>query len=35
LANKDVVFSVEVKEVKTKQLPEIDDEFAKQFGAEM
>jgi trigger factor len=34
LANKDVVFSVEVKEVKTKQLPEIDDEFAKQFGAE-
>ncbi len=34
LAGKDVVFSVEVKEVKTKQLPEIDDEFAKQFGAE-
>jgi trigger factor len=34
LATKDVVFSVEVKEVKTKELPEIDDAFAKQFGAE-
>lgn len=34
LAGKEATFSVEVKEVKVKQLPEIDDEFAKQFGAE-
>ncbi|MDB4626214.1 trigger factor [bacterium] len=34
LASKDVTFSVEIKEIKTKQSPEIDDAFAKEFGAE-
>jgi trigger factor len=34
LANKEATFSVEIKDVKVKQLPEVDDEFAQQFGAE-
>jgi trigger factor len=29
---KDGVFQVTVKEIKSKELPELDDEFAKQFG---
>jgi trigger factor len=31
-AGKDGVFQVTVKEIKSKELPELDDEFAKQFG---
>lgn len=34
LAGKDVVFELTVKEVKAKQLPELDDEFAKGYGDE-
>src|SRR5918999_1336296 len=32
LAGKDAVFAVEVKEVKEKRLPELDDDFAEQAG---
>lgn len=32
LAGKDVVFKVVLKEIKIKELPEIDDEFAKSIG---
>jgi trigger factor len=32
LAGKDVVFDVKLKEIKAKELPQLDDEFAKQFG---
>lgn len=32
LAGEDVVFDVEVKEIKEKQLPELDDEFAKEVS---
>jgi len=34
LASKELSFDVTIKEVKVKQLPEITDEFAKQYGAE-
>lgn len=34
LAGKDVVFEIKVKEVKESQLPELNDEFFKQFGVE-
>lgn len=34
LAGADVVFETTVKEVREKQLPELDDEFAKKTGAE-
>lgn len=34
LAGKPVTFEVEVNEVNEESLPEVDDEFAKQFGAE-
>lgn len=32
LAGKEATFSVTVKEIKTKELPPLDDEFAKEFG---
>lgn len=32
LRGKDAVFSVAVKEIKVKELPEVNDEFAKEFG---
>ncbi|OGS22027.1 MAG: trigger factor, partial [Elusimicrobia bacterium RIFOXYA2_FULL_40_6] len=32
LANKEVVFKVTVKGIKDKQLPELNDDFAKEFG---
>ena len=32
LAGEDVVFDVEIKEIKEKQLPELDDEFAKEVS---
>lgn len=32
LAGKDVTFEVTVKEIKVKELPALDDDFAKQFG---
>jgi trigger factor len=32
LAGEDVIFDVEVKEIKEKQLPELDDEFAKEVS---
>lgn len=32
LAGEDVIFDVEIKEIKEKQLPELDDEFAKEVS---
>ncbi len=32
LAGKDVTFDVKIKDIKTKELPPLDDDFAKQFG---
>lgn len=32
LAGKEVTFTVKLKEIKVKELPPLDDEFAKQFG---
>lgn len=32
LAGKDVAFEVKIKDIKVKELPPLDDEFAKQFG---
>lgn len=32
LAGKDATFAVAIKEIKIKELPELNDEFAKQFG---
>jgi len=32
LAGKDVTFDVKLKEIKAKELPPLDDDFAKQFG---
>jgi trigger factor len=32
LAGKDVNFDVKIKDIKTKELPPLDDDFAKQFG---
>lgn len=34
LAGKDAEFAVAVKEIKVKELPELNDEFARQFGEE-
>ncbi len=33
LAGKDVTFDVKLKEIKAKELPPLDDDFAKQFGS--
>jgi trigger factor len=32
LAGKEVTFDVKIKDIKTKELPPLDDDFAKQFG---
>jgi len=32
LAGKEVTFEVKIKDIKTKELPPLDDDFAKQFG---
>ena len=32
LAGKEVTFAIKIKEIKEKELPPLDDEFAKQFG---
>jgi trigger factor len=32
LAGKDAVFKIHIKDIKVKELPELDDEFARQFG---